>query len=747
VPSASSPSALVGLTLAATVFGVVLASASTGAPLAPASPGHTRAAQDRPTLEGALRNTTPLPNDPDAAARLRLGDEALARVRAGAGAAAWNEAFDAWRSALADSPSTAAVPCLDPGAPPGLFADPDHTLARRAESVPGAVLRRLASLAPHERGQWCARIGPEADVALAAALIGAPSRGPAEQALARVERDFPLSRSAARAALMAVDRAVEQGHTASARTHLARARIHTELAEPPLADVAEALARRAASLAPAATPAGVRRGSPAAGPSTLVPLRALRLESTRRAALAPLGRDVLPGLAEFQDGGLVIHSPRGVVVLDADAAAGVTDGRFHVEPLDQLLEIGPMAPVTTPSAGGWPLIPACAGERFALVIGRGTPGRRFRDLPLPARGNVLAVFERVPGALRPRLVWRLGDLGRLRPGESPPAPNQPVIGPDGAPWASGFEFQPGPIAAEGSLFALARRLTDPTAEEGVNVPPDTLRLFRFDLATGDVEWAVDLTRASELDDEAQRGADGLGFATSAAPLALAAGAVLVSTNVGLFAAVDVADGRLVWAVRNQRRPPGGGGWAGSRAPLTGAGDQARPGAARSQGSRAWFAPFDSDFLYSVPVRPALDSPGFWSAPPVAREGAQDAPALDLGGAPLLAGRNGRFEALERVDPDGRRQWLTYLSEGERIAGRVAALGQRAIVPGDRHLRLVDLEQGGLVLATVPYEGLFGTPLGGDVHVLSPRADPLAPGAEVTRIAVLGIDALWLYELR
>ncbi len=698
------------------------------------------AVSDGPQGEGALRNTTPLPSDPAAAAALRRGDTALADARAARGSL--NAAFDAWREALVLSAPRAAVPCLDPGAPEGLVPDPDGTLARRAESVPGAVLRRLAALPDADRRAFAARAEPEAEGAL-----GAAGRDAAR--LARVERDFPLTRAAARAALAGADLALERGAASDAAAHLARAREHLALHPDPDPALAAALERRRAAFgAPSGLPAPGPRAATPAAPS-LSPLRSLRLESVRRAGLAPLGRDVLPGLAALADGSLVIQTPRALAVLDPAAARGEPEGRYHVEPLDQLLERGAAPVVTAPSTGGWPLLPATDGRRFAAVVGRGAPGRRFRDLPLPARGNVLAVFERAPDELRPRLLWCLGDLGRLTPGSEPPEPGLPVLGPDGAPWPAGFEFQPGPTVQDGGLFVLARRLSDPTAETeaapgdvpsagdpsaanpNAGPPPDTLRLFRFDLATGDLVWSTDLTRAAELQDPSARGGS-LGLATAAAPLAVADGALVISTNVGLLAAVDAADGRLLWALRNQRREAGGGGWAGSRAPLVEA-----PGPGLDAGPTVWCAPFDSEFLYALPVRPTarrLVAEGLFAAPPTPRGNALDAAALAPNGALLCAARSGRFAAVERR-AGAASALLCLLAEGERLRGRLACAGDLTFVPGDQALRVLDLARGGLVVASAPYEATPGTPAGGDVYVLGDR------------VAVLGLDNLWLFRLQ
>lgn len=736
------------------------------------------------TDEGALRNTTPLPSDPAAAGHLRRGDEALAQLRARLGetppsAADWNGAFDGWRAALTDSAAGAGVLALDPGAPQGLFPDPDGTLDRRAEGVPVAVLRRLASLSAAARAAWRARIDTEAEAALTAA-------GRDQARLARVERDFPLARAAAAAALRLADLALEQGRPVSAEVHLGRALTHgfEGVAGDPRFVAAlttrhkyvgalrdrlgpgASAAPHATSGAPTPTPfvapftdSRARAADLAAalqGTTTLIPRRMVRLERARRSALAPLGRDVQPGLVELSDGSLVVQTARAVVLLDPAAARGEPQGEMRVEGLDRLVDIGASAALTSPSAGGWPLMPATDGQRFAFVIGRGAPGRRFRDLPLPARGNTLAVFERGDEGLRPQLVWQLGDLGRQRPGVPAPPPTEVVRGPDGEPWPSGYEFQPGPLAADGALFVLARRLSDPTATPDGAVPPDTLRLFRFELATGDLDWWRDITRGSELGEEASRGADNLGVATAAAPLALHGGAIVVATNVGVTAAYDAADGRLAWAFRNQRRLPGNGGWAGSRPPLGSTKDSPQGPESARECVGVWCTPFDSDFAYHVALRPGFPDAGrFWLEPPLARGASLDLVATGGAEGLLTASRAGRHASLERwappVEPGGlrSREVLCYLGEGEGWSGRALASRGRALVPGDRALRLVDLERGGLVIASVPFEQDGGTPLGGDVHLLSAEPAPSTDAARRSprRVIVLGLDALWLFELR
>ncbi|MEZ6013942.1 MAG: hypothetical protein R3F49_02405 [Planctomycetota bacterium] len=765
-----------------TLLSLLAGAAAAPAPVPRPSPAQGTGVPDQllGAMEGALRNTTPLPSDPTVVAALRQGDAAYAR--AGTDSGALNAAFDAWRSALSGSALGAAAPAVDPGAPPALFSDPDGTLGRRAEGAPEAVLRRLNELSQADLTRWRERFEPEAAAALAIAAswsaprspYGAPQKrpqtrpltGPAE-ALGRIERDFPLTEAAARAALGLADLALERGRAESARVYLARARRHAAcLASDATARGRwdAAITRRVAALTPEPRRSGAGRaqGAPAHGSTgtgttpTLTPLRLLRIEGARRSGLAPLGRDVQPGLAVLADGALILQTPRALALLDRDAAGGAPEGDIHIEPIENLVDLGGGALLTAPSAGGWPLLPATDGARIALVLGRGAPGRRFRDLPLPARGNVLAVVERGVDRQRPQLVWQFGDLGRLRRDESPPPPTEPILGPDGAPWGGGFEFQPGPVIADGAVFALARRLADPTDDAEALPRADTLRLFRFELATGDLTWWRDLTRASELGEEATRGSNGVGIATAAAPLAVADGAVLVATNVGLLAAVDVADGRLLWAFRNQRRQPGGGGWAGSRPPAS-AGDAA-PGSVAG----AWFAPFDSEFAYHLPLRPWPAPPGggFLLSPPFARAGALDLAVEPRTGALMLSARAGRFAALERAAPaaeDGpgaayQRVALGYLGEGERCAGRCAFVGDLVLVPGDRYLRLLDLAQGGLVVATAPYEESAGTPLGGDAYVLKSPHGPGGPGALGSAgapgiCAVLGLDALWLFALR
>ncbi|MEM8713722.1 MAG: hypothetical protein AAGG01_22500, partial [Planctomycetota bacterium] len=327
---------------------------------------------------------------------------------------------------------------------------------------------------------------------------------------------------------------------------------------------------------------------------------------------------------------------------------------------------------------------------------------------------------------------------------------------------SGWEFQPGPIFRDGRIFVLARGLggsveadapresIGPIANQSED-RADELRLLALDASTAELLWSVSVTRERGLLAGSGRGEGGY-YAVTAMPLGFdpTTGSLLVGSNSGLLAAYGAAEGRLLWAIRNQRRASDEDGWPGSQPPLQVASVlDASPGASAGptrSPATAWFTPFDSSFAYALPAGPApLDGSLFQEAPRQLGDAIALAAALPAGdgrgprgGAErttlILMGRYGRHAALLIDAPGEPREPAAYLAPGDHFAG-MAAMGpaaNRLWVAGARELsgftRATDfsLEQA----APIPSQGA-GT--GGDVVL---HRDFLY---------VLGRDTFWVYR--
>jgi hypothetical protein len=662
-------------------------------------------------VEGPLRNDTYLPTSQGAQEALAQGDRAWRRALDG-GAAAPGErtaAFDAWQGALADSAVGDVVRLADPVADAqALFPDGDATHGRRVEGVAAAVLRRLESLSPADLVAWTGRFDPLAEAALATA----PYR---RAHLERIERNWPLTRAAALAGLRCADLCLEEGRPAGARTWVQRARRHLAAGEPGRGidrALDQALARRTHLLneiLPKLAPEAWR------GATRLHLVRGLRLESDRHLGRdprpAPLGRGLRPGLTHLEDGGLAVQTPQGLVWVNGATVRGEPGHLVNRQSLADLLDLPPLRPYASPSAGGWPLSPAGDGRHVVVVIDRGHTGRVVREFQLPARSNHL-VCMRAGESGRTDLVWHLSDDGLERV-DGTVIPLAQAVGLEGH-----LEFQPGPVVHEGILFVQARVLDDPTAEGQAR--GGGLVLLALDVATGALRFTRDLTRAADLrrDLGGRNGSRG-DVPTSGMPLAIVDGLLVIGTNVGLVCAFDAVDGRWAWGVRTRRRDPEAEGWPGSRAPMP----------LELRGGRAILvAPFDSDRLYALPPGLALGERFFVQAPQPLGS------MLDLVGGSgeelLFLGRDGRHQALCTRRPGQDMVSALYLGRGEGFGGAAVASPERVILSSDRAVQLFDRTQGNLLISVVDLPDL-GAGRGGNVTV---RGD---------RVFVLGRDTLWL----
>ena len=697
--------------------------------------------------EGPLRNSTPLPDQQVAAAALRAGDDAWDEA-AGASAAeqrsARAQAFDRWRNALLLSSAGDGVRLLaDPEAQRSWLADPFDTHARRSEDAAVAVQRRLLAVGEEHRRTWIERFSPQADAALARGLAG---DAPSGQGLGEVERTFPATVAASRAALALADLELERGRPGAATVWLGRAARHAGLGASIWPGSVSAAVERALELRRAGVaeqlsttfvgdhtaPQEAFPSAPpgrAGAPLSLRLVGAYRVSGIARTPDEPFGRGLGSGAALLRDGSLVVQGAYGLLVLDEGEEVGWREETRT--PLDVLFGTNRPLIRASASAGGWKSYPVTDGARVALVFGRGDRRRPFMDIEVPPSGNMLGLLERASSdqALDPAWVLRDGFLvsrpsPKRRSGDLPTAPTGGVAGAavEGWTFGRGWEFQPGPVMFDDAIFALARGIGDATHEGSDHA--DEVRLIALEADTGAVRWSREVTRERGLIDPALRGRAG-SFATTTMPLTVdrRTGHLLVGTNVGLVAAYDVADGRLAWALQTQRRRASDGGWPGSRPALL-------------VGGRAWFAPFDSEFAYALPAGPAPLSGELLVEPPRARRGALDLvaaqPVEAAGSRLVLLGQDGRYSAVLVEESDGTRRPATYLAPDERFAGRPAIGAGGLLVAGTRELGVLSLAEDLRLVAASPLPSR-GAGRGGDV---------LVGGRWVH---VIGRDTIWIWD--
>jgi len=636
----------------------------------------TLAQSELPGDEGPLRNDAFVPVAAEAVAELELGDREWERGRP-------VEAFDAWQRALERSQvgEGVALRSQDPRAP-YIGRDPDGTHARRTEGVAVAVLRRLFAQDEGARGAWRARFEPSAE----ARLLEAETR---PDALAALERAYPLTAGAFRAALRLADQALERADSEAALTWLERAERHASGA----AESSALRARRdfARELEPGEPPAAdAWQEALDLELESALPLEG-RVAVPRSLEPAPLGRGIEPGLAFLADGSIVVQSPYLLIRIDAQGRLG----RF---PLSDLLGTpARLFPFASRGSGGWGLLPATDGFRVALVVGRSSP----------AHANVLAcVTFDAQGFPVPQ--WTLSSETGLRRGGA--EDGELVLG------EGRWDFQPGPLVVGGRLFVQARQVADDEGEGGAR--GDRVFLLALDLATGAVLWERFVTKASDLSPDVGRRFGGSVTApTSGQPLASARGRVFVGTNLGVAALFDAVDGRLAWTFKNRRRTWDEEGWPGSRAPLVDAAGDV---------PRVHWAPFDAGHLYVLRLEPGLGG-ALLDEPPRAIGQGLDVVAADAAGTLVLARAGGR-RALATWRPEGSATSL-YLGRAEQFTGAGLASSARALVASDAGLYLFDRSRDLFLFDFEPLTAPSGSP-GGTLY------------ARKSRVFVLGENTLW-----
>ncbi|MGD2019204.1 MAG: hypothetical protein PVJ89_13870, partial [Planctomycetota bacterium] len=498
--------------------------------------------------EGSLRNSTPLPDQQVAAAALRAGDDAWDASLAATEAerrSSRAQAFDAWRNALLLSAPGDGLRLLpDPEARRTWLPDPGGTHERRSEGAAAAVQRRLAAIPPGDLGAWIDRFAAQADAALAREL----SREDTSMAgIGEVERTFPATSAAARAALALADLELERGRPSAAAVWSDRAARHLDLgdgrwAPDRRAALAAAIDRRRGQAArllravfvgdhsapqPALGAAGPNeRPAEGAGPTGEPPALRLsgahRISGLARTPKEPFGRGLGSGAAFLVDGSVLVQGAHGLLLLAESETVGWKD--HQRTSLDVIFGTNRPLVRASSSAGGWKSYPATDGRRVALVFGRADRRRPFLDIEVPPAGNALGVVEHTPSehGLDPLWVMRDGYVV-LRParkqdrGDLPAAPGGGAAGgvAEGWTFGRGWEFQPGPVMVDDALLVLARGIGDATHDATDHA--DEVRLFALEAATGAVRWTREITKERGLIDPALRGRAG-SFATTTMPL-------------------------------------------------------------------------------------------------------------------------------------------------------------------------------------------------------------------------------------
>jgi hypothetical protein len=747
--------------------------------------------------EGAIRNSTPLPAHRSAEESLAAGDASWAKAADADPrdrATPRNQAFDAWREALLNSTSGDGVR-LDltdvsggvegAAASPFPSRDPYGTNARRSEGVGEAVVRRLGALSPEDRGEWQRRFGTLASSAWERARTAgtSPTGDPAEtyRSLSTLERNYPFTEHGFRASLALFDLEVEAGQPVAAGAWLTRAARHSEglpkdarweaaidvrhqvldatLAQRSGQDHTEP-PPRAIAPDPTAPSAGAQPPSNQTSPIPRL-VTTQRLSGITRRSDEPFGLGLSTGIAFFSDGAAVVQGAHGILSLipteDGDRIALRPTGAVR-SLYQELFGIHQPVARAAPSAGGWPSLPASDGSRVAMVMGRGEPARSFRDVEIAAVGNTLGVCSQGPTDRPLKPLWVLRD-GLIALDPSGPSSNRrsdseafgalsDVFSRSGKPLTNwdlgpGWEFQPGPVMADNKVFVLARGLGG--GDESSEDRTDEVRLIALDALTGTVHWSVSVTKERGHLDGNARGEAGY-YAATTMPLNIhrPSGTILVGTNSGLLAAFGAAEGRLLWAFRNQRRTVDEGGWPGSRPPML---------IDDGPTTTAWFTPFDSSFAYPLPAGPAPINGSFLAEAPRVRGNALDLAAISPQGALaatqpaegtqgtdeastlILLGRYARYSSL-LVDAPGKvRQPAACLAPSDRFGGIAAlnASGTELWAAGTAELSAFAAANDFSLVQAAPMTSQ-GAGTGGDIV------------RRQNFLYVLGRDTVWVYAL-
>jgi len=162
--------------------------------------------------------------------------------------------------------------------------------------------------------------------------------------------------------------------------------------------------------------------------------------------------------------------------------------------------------------------------------------------------------------------------------------------------------------------------------------------------------------------------------------------LFAASNLGFGVLLDLVDGRPLWSFKNRRRDVSDLGWD-SYEPLVDIG----PGA-----NAIWWAPFDSDRLYSLQAAPLSGpEPSRFSAlteRPVPMGEARTLMGADQQGV-VVQGRAGLERTISSLamDPEhgSQRQDALYLGPGEEFLGRGLLSSKRVLACSERGLYLFD----------------------------------------------------------
>ena len=669
--------------------------------LAPA--GALQLPPDRPPPSGEVN----LPVDGLAVEALRRGDLACLRALAqGADAQLrWAEAFEAWHAALADSPDGAAVPAgpqlSEAGAADMEFArraaerwpDRDHSFAQRTEAVEVAVLRRLSGLESEERAAWSARFAGLALERLVAAdplardrrQAGVEYRDRAAQAWAQVERLFPATPAAVRAALARFELDFEAGRPRQANAWLERAERHAALVGGEA--FAPAIARRRAALLPGLT------APPAPRPAwtratSFEPVGQHRLTLPDRQKPAGMARiEGQPGLCFLADGRAAVQTTGTIWVLPSPVDDHELDNRAF-EPWRLADELGQPIPRFVDRTGkDWPFFPRSIGDDLVLVSGRADEEHSnfLQRIRAPRQGEL------------PKVVWSLGgaglfdDRGRHQELEELLTPGL-------------WEFQPGPLVVEDLVLVQARQwpqVERDDRDEAAAPNEAQAWLLALEAGSGRLRWKRSLCRGRALVDD-------FGLLhlqpprlirTPGEALVATRSSVFVGTNLGAGSLLDLADGRLLWSLRNRRRDVTASGWRpGGRPEPRVFGSRGGPGDPGGLREGVLWAPADSDEAYALSATPDFAARGAPAPaplvpyPPLAADGGEQL----VGGGPeqvLVFARAGARKTLAAHDlTAGRRYDSIYLGREEDWLPGALVSEERVLFAADGGLYLLDRQR-------------------------------------------------------
>ncbi|MBK7874790.1 MAG: hypothetical protein IPJ77_03405 [Planctomycetes bacterium] len=489
-----------------------------------------------------------------------------------------------------------------------------------------------------------------------------------EAALAAVERSYPLTLAAARAALVRADLALEAGRPEAARAWLERAREHEPSTVPEIGARFElALAARAALL-----PAPPRGIALATAPTRLVPQESRSHEDDDGLRPAEATR-VLFGAAELAADALAVQSSRALHVR-------APDGAWRSVAFEPLLAAAdaPVPPAFADRASDWLLRPAAAGDVVACVVGRASD--EFDNALVAFDARTLAPRFVLHGA-RELAAW---SGGALAPGR--------------------VEFEPGPVAAGGALVVQVRAWpTSPAAPDGAETTPASPRparlapgriealLVALDPASGRPLWTRLVARGGSRVSLQERENIGITIlAPPAAPLGSGGPAVTALTGLGTATVVDALDGRLAWTVRTARSR------SGEHVPSALLAPRLNEPAA---GDPLWtLSSDDGPGLYRLCAAPLARPTGaaeFLVRPPEPRRTVLTLALSEGGEVGLLPGARGwsehRSEAptATSFDPGPREH---VLPAGLVLADRVVAVTDRALYLLDRTRGLAVLDR-------------------------------------------------------